>query len=175
MHNPGCSILAKNPKNNNDVRIFQHDVNVNFLWRCFGSLGKFSYWSKFHVHIITGSGIMTIFFYKGLTRNLEIRNTPVWVLPNFGTLGQVMNTKFRTNVFNRMLLNAAKFQGYSFYCFVVIKGKPTGAGGVKLPPPPTYPTPRLGLTNLMVIGNLDITVYFHITPVHLYVISRWFS
>ena len=28
-----------------------------------------------------------------------------------------------------MLLNAAKFQGYSFYRFWVIKGNPTGAGG----------------------------------------------
>ena len=44
----------------------------------------------------------------------------------------MMNTKFGTNVSNRMLLNAAKFQGYSFYCFWVITGKPTG--GVKLPP-----------------------------------------
>ena len=43
-----------------------------------------------------------------------------------------------------MLLNAAKFQGYSFYRFWVIKGKPTGVGGVKLPPPP--PQPRLGLS-----------------------------
>ena len=32
-----------------------------------------------------------------------------------------------------MLMNAAKFQGYSFNRFWVIKGKPTG--GVKLPPP----------------------------------------
>ena len=31
-----------------------------------------------------------------------------------------------------MLLNAAKFQGYSFYRFRVIKGKPTGGGGVTL-------------------------------------------
>ena len=36
-----------------------------------------------------------------------------------------MDTKFGTNVSNRMLLNAAKFQGYSFYRFGVIKGKPT--------------------------------------------------
>ena len=40
-----------------------------------------------------------------------------------------MDTKFGTNVSNRMLLNAAKFQGYSFYRFWVIKGKPTGEGG----------------------------------------------
>ena len=40
----------------------------------FVSLVMFSYWSKFHVNIITGFEVMTIFFYKGLTRNLEIRN-----------------------------------------------------------------------------------------------------
>ena len=44
-----------------------------------------------------------------------------------------------------MLLNAAKCQGYTFYCFWVIKGKPTGgesswicsvSGGVTALPPP---------------------------------------
>ena len=40
-----------------------------------------------------------------------------------------MDTKFGMNVSHRMLLNAAKFQGYSFYRFWVIKGNPTGAGG----------------------------------------------
>ena len=76
---------------------------------------------------------MTIFFYKGLTKNPEIGNTPVWVLPNIWRLGQVRDTKFGTNVSNEMLLNAAKCQGYSFYRFWVIKGKLTE--GVKLPPP----------------------------------------
>ena len=97
---------------------------------------KFSCWSKFHVNIITGSAIMTISFYKGLTRNPEIRNTPIWALPNIWRLGWVMDAKFGTNVSNRILLKAAKFQGYSFYYFWVIKGKPTG-GGVKLAPPHT--------------------------------------
>ena len=32
---------------------------------------------KFHVNVITGSGDMTIFFFKGLTRNPEIGNTIV--------------------------------------------------------------------------------------------------
>ena len=127
---PDCSKLAKNPKNDNDVTIFRHDVNVNFFWRCFVSLVKFSYWSKFYVNIMTDSGIMTIFFYKGLARNPEIGNTHVWVFPNIWRLEQVMDTNFGTNVSNRMLLNVAKFQGYSFYRFWVIKGKPTG-GGVK--------------------------------------------
>ena len=30
---------------------------------------------------------MTIFSYKGLTRNPEIENTPVWILPNIWRLG----------------------------------------------------------------------------------------
>ena len=67
-----------------------------------------------------------------MTRNPEIGNTPVWVLPNIWGLRQVRDTKFGTNVSNEMLLNAAKCQGYSFYRFWVIKGKPTGCGeGVK--------------------------------------------
>ena len=80
------------------------------------------------ISIVTGSGVMTISFYKGLTRDLEIGNTPAWVLPNIWGLGQVRNTKFGMSVSNKMLLNAAKCQGYSFYRFWVIKEKPTGRG-----------------------------------------------
>ena len=105
---------------------FAEMTSSSFFWGCFVSFAKFSYWSKFHVNIITGSGIMTIFFCKWLTRNPEIGNTPVWVFSNIWRLGRVMDTKFGTNVSNRMLLNAAKFQGYSFFRFWVIKGKPTG-------------------------------------------------
>ena len=45
-----------------------------------------------------------------------------------------MDTKFGTNVSNRMLLNAAKFQCYSIYRFWVIEGEPRA---VKLPHDPT--------------------------------------
>ena len=126
IRSPDCSKLAKNLKNYNDVTISRHDVFVKFFWPGFVSLVKFSYWSNFHVKIITGSGIMTIFFYKRLTRNPEIGNTSVWVLPNIWRLGRVIVTKFGTNASNRISLNAAKFQGYRFYRFWVIKGKPTG-------------------------------------------------
>ena len=61
---PDCSKLAINRQNDNDVTVL-------FLL----SLVKFSYWSRFHVINITGSGVMTIYFYKGLTRNPEIGNT----------------------------------------------------------------------------------------------------
>ena len=50
-------------------------------------------------------------------------------MPNIWRLGQVSGTTFGTHVSNEMLLNTAKCQGYSFYRFWVIKGKPTVGGG----------------------------------------------
>ena len=73
---PDCSKLAKNTENDNDVTISRYDVNNKFLWRRFVSLVKFSNWFNCHVNINTGSGIMTIFFNKRLTRNPGIGNTP---------------------------------------------------------------------------------------------------
>ena len=107
-------------------QIFWHEVIIKFFWRSFVSFVKFSYWSKFHVNIIIGSGVMTNFFS-----------------PNIWRLWLVKNTKFGTDVSNKMILNVAKCQGYSFYRFWVIKWKTTG--GLPSPHPPTYP-PRLGLT-----------------------------
>ena len=127
------------------------------FWIWFVSLVKFSYWSKFHVNIATGSGVMTIYFYKGLTRNPEIGNTPVWVLPNIWRLGQCRHTKFRTDVSKKMLLNATKYQGYSFYRFWVIKGIPTGGG--KIIPPP-LPPHRSGLRIKVSVLNWSLTSPF---------------
>ena len=124
----------------------------NFFWHCFVSLVKFSYWCKFHVNIICDSGVMTISFYKGQTRNPEIKNSPVWVLSNIWRLWWVRNTKYGTNVSNKMLLDAARCQGYGFYCFWVIKGKPT-----PLPPLPLTQI-RLKVTLIwgMLITSADI-------------------
>ena len=67
----GCK-LTINQKKDNDVTIcelfFLFDVAVSTLS---------SYWSKFHVNIMTGSGVMVFFIYKGLSRNPESGNTPV--------------------------------------------------------------------------------------------------
>ena len=136
---PDCSNLAKNLKNDNDVTIFRHDVFVKYFWRCFVSIVKFSYWFKFHVNIITGSGIITIFFYKGLTEIRKSEIPPSEFCPISGD--QVRDTKYGTNVSNKILLNAAKFQGYSSYRFWVIKGKPTSGGEITPLPLP----PKLGL------------------------------
>ena len=70
---------------------------------------------------------MKAFVNKRLTRNPEIANiaSDFWIIsrdcvqlgiPNFGTIAT-----------NEMLLIAAKFQNYNFYCFWVVEGKPTGA------------------------------------------------
>ena len=85
-----------------------------YFWLCFFSLLNLSF--------------MTIFFYKGFKRNLEIWKKPIEVLPNIWRLGRVKNANFGTNVSYKTLLSSAKCQGYCFYCFWVIKGKPRGGG-----------------------------------------------
>ena len=130
-----CFKLARNPKNDNDVTIFRHDVNVKLFWRCFVSPVKFSYWSKFYVNIITGSGIMTIFFYKGLTRNPEIESTLVWVLPNIWRLGRVMDTKFGTNVSNKRYWILQNSRVTAFTVLELLRENHSG-GWLKLPPLP---------------------------------------
>ena len=70
----GCK-LATNRKKDNDITICRHDVIINFF-----NVAAFllSYLiTGPSVNIMTGSGVMTIFVYKGLTRNPEIGNTPV--------------------------------------------------------------------------------------------------
>ena len=104
---------------------FWHEVIVKFFRLCFFSLVMSSHWSMFHANTITGS-VMTISFYKGFTRNLEIGKNSVGVLPNIERRGRVKNTKFGTSVSNKLLQDSAKYQGYSVYRFWVIKWKPTG-------------------------------------------------
>ena len=144
---PDCSKLARNRKNDNDVTNCRHDVIVKFSWRFFVSLVTFSDWSKFHVNIVTGSGVITIFYYKGFTRNLEIGNTSVWVLPSIWKLGQVRNTKFGTKSlikYYRMLQNA---KVTAFTVSELLRQKPKR--GIRLPSAESG-WPRLGLKNWQV-------------------------
>ena len=89
----------------------------------------FSYWSKFHLNIITSSRVMAIFLCKGLTRNLEIVNNPIGILSNIWRLGQVKNAKFVTNVCNEMFLNA-RFTAFTVSTLL----RENQQGFVKLPP-----------------------------------------
>ena len=107
-------------------------------WRCFVSLVNFSYWYKFHVNIITGSGVMTISFYKGLTRNLEIGNTPVWVLSNIWRELGIPNLARTSLIKCYWMLQNAKVTSHFWF----IKRKPTGGREENYPPPPSPPRKR---------------------------------
>ena len=128
----GFQIAPKSRKNDNGVTICQHDVKVKSFLTLFYYFFfvRFNYRIKFHVNIITGSGVMTIFFYKRLTRNPEIGNTPICVLPNIWRLEWVRNTKVGTNISNETkdlcwnitsLMNAAKCQDTAFTVFELLR------------------------------------------------------
>ena len=87
IRSPDCSKLVKNSKNNNDVADFDMTSPSNFFLHSFVSFVKFSYWSKFHVNIIAGSGIITIFFHKGLTGNPKSEIPPSEFCPISGDWG----------------------------------------------------------------------------------------
>ena len=143
IQHPDCYKLSQNPKNYNDVTISDMTSTSNFCDVALFLLSSLVTGPSFMVNIVIGSGIITIFFYKGLTRIPEIGITPFWGLPNISRLGRVMDTKFGTNV--------SKFQGYSFYRFGIIKEKQP----VILPPPPT---PRLGLKSKLVCNDLHMRI-----------------
>ena len=123
-----CSNMTINQENNNGVIICQHEVNMKFFWRCCISFVKFNYQFKFHVNTAVGSESYENFVNEGLIRNLEIGNSPIWVLPSIWRLWQVGNTNFGTNISNEKTLNAAKCQINSFNWFLIIKGKSIGWG-----------------------------------------------
>ena len=116
---PNWSKFAINWKNDSDIR-----RHCQVFWRCHVSLVIFSYWSKFYVNIVSGSGVLTTFVCKRLTRDPKIGNTFVWVFLNIRRLGRVRDTKCDINVSNKKLLNPSKCQGYSSYRFWIIKGNP---------------------------------------------------
>ena len=72
------------PKNDNDVTISRHDIIFKVFWRGFVSLVTFSDCSKFHVNIITGSGIMTNFFLRDWTEIRKSEIPPSEVCPMYG-------------------------------------------------------------------------------------------
>ena len=132
--------------------------------------GRYFRWHisiRCHVNIITGSGVMTIFFYKRLTRNPKIGNSHVWVLPNIWRLGRVSDTKHGANVSNKMLLKALKMPGLQLLPFMSYWGK-SNRGAVKLPspaPPPPF------WTQIRVKGyenHCYIVIFAHFTKIGNY-------
>ena len=117
-----------------------------FVWRCFVSLVRFNYWSKFYANIITGSGVMQFIFIRdGVTRNPEMGNTPVWILPNIWETG----TSKGYQIWHKCLLQLLPF---------VKTNRLGGRGGLKLPPL------RLGLriSSINVTKSADFCEFDHI-------------
>ena len=110
----GCSKFSINWKNNNDVIICRHEVIVKFfdavLFLLKSSVTGPSFMSI--SSLVLEFWQMTIFFYKGLTRNPKNWNNPRLSFPQYLEMGQVRDTKFDTNLSNEMLLNTF-FDGLS--------------------------------------------------------------
>ena len=125
------SKLARNRKNDNDIKNCRHDVIVNFFWHCFNFPVKFIYWSKspqYH-HWFSSYEIVFIRDWQKI-RLSEI--TPSEFCRISRDWDELWIPK-ATNVSNGLLLNLAKFEVYNFYRFWVIKGKRTTNRGVRLP------------------------------------------
>ena len=99
-----------------------HDITIKLAWLFFVSLVRLSYWSKFH--FMSVSLLVLELWQFSFIRDWQENWKSVWVLTNICRLKQARDTKFGRNVSNKMLLNATKCQGYSFYHFWVIKGRP---------------------------------------------------
>ena len=103
--------------------------------------------------LITGANFMsTSSLVLELRQSYFIRNwpeirkseiSPSEFCPIFGDWGESGIPNFGKNISNKMFLDAAKCQDYSFYRSWVIKG--THYGWVKLPPNPPTPWSRLEL------------------------------
>ena len=115
-----CSKLALNWKMTMTSQFF--DVMPSPILLTF-----FLFLVKFHVNIITGSGVMTFFFTRDWPeiRKLEIHRFEFFqICGDWRELGR--NTKVGTNISNKMLLKFVKCQIYNIWRFGVIVGKPTG-------------------------------------------------
>ena len=124
-----------NWKNNNDVKKCPHAVIAFFV-----SLVKFSYLSKFHVSIITGSGVTTIFFIRDWPeiQKFEIPLPEFCPIPgDWGELDIPSLARMSPIKFYGTLQNA---RVTAFTVSELLRESRKGGGG-KITPPP-----RLGLT-----------------------------
>ena len=131
-----CSKLAINWKNDNDITIYWNGIIVKYFWRCFFLLSSLVTGPSF----MSISSLVLVLWQFSFIRDWSEIWKPEIPLPEFCPISgdrRSRDTKFGNNFSNKTLLNAAKCQGYGFYRFWVIKGKPTargwGDGELKLP------------------------------------------
>ena len=130
---PDTSKLTINKKNN-DVIIWGHNVIVKHFWCYFVSLVKFSYWSKLHVNICR-SLVWSYDNFLWLTRNLEIRNTSVWVSSNIWRLEQVSDTKVGMSFSNKMYWMLQNTTVIAFTVSELLRENQQGVAGKITPHP----------------------------------------
>ena len=124
-------ISDKPKKKDNDFKICWHNVIVNFFHLAVFVLSR----------LVTGSSFMSIIWlvqeiwqFLSIQNRSEIRKSEMHrsefcqISGDWSNL-ELRDTKFGANVSNKKLLNAEKYQGYSFYCFWIIRGKPKKRGG----------------------------------------------
>ena len=143
---PDCSRLGLKWKNDNDITNCRHDIIVKFSWRFFVSLVKFSYRSKFHLCIITGSGVMAILFIKDWPeiRKLEIPLSEFCPISgDWGKL-EIPNLARMSLIQCYWMLQNAKVTAFTVSELLSEKQR-----GIKLPPPQCA-WPRVGLKNWQV-------------------------
>ena len=132
-----CKKKWKSPSNliyiTSDVTIYRHEVILKIFWRCHVSLVKFSYWSKFHVNIITGSRVTTFCFIRNWPDISDIGNTLVWVLHNIWRLGQVGGTKFGANVSSKSYWMLQNFRTTVFAVSELLRENQQERSGKLLP------------------------------------------
>ena len=121
-----------------------HDVIVNFFWRYFVSLVKICYWSKFHVNIFTGSGVMTIYCIRDWPEVWKSEIPASEFCPVSGDWGKL-------GIANLAWMSLMK-------CYWMLQNASTvsellkeNQQGLKLPPPP-----RLGLMPLTILTKSSI-------------------
>ena len=128
MRLPNCSKLVINWKNDNDIAICRHGVNVSFF-----DLAVFLL-----LYLVTGPSFMSISllflelwfsFIRYLPEIPKLEVPPSEFGPISGDWGESGIPYLALMFLIKSLLNAAKCQGYSFYRFWIIEGKPTGGGG----------------------------------------------
>ena len=89
---------------------------------------------------------MTISFYKGFTRNLEIRNTPVWVLPNIERMRRIKDIRFRISLI-KCYWKLQNIRNTAFTVSELWMGNQQVEGGGGLSPSPlgvNYPSHSIG-------------------------------
>ena len=114
---PDCSKLAKNWKNENDVTVCRLDVVVKFSLHCCVTFVKFSDCSKFHVNMVTSSGVITIFIYKGDWPDFWKSETPPSEFCSIS--GDLDRDEFHTNVKSYWMQQNARvtaFTVFSIWC-----------------------------------------------------------